>query len=923
MTSPKKTWRGAFKSRDKCPWPGPRPLREDDAALLIGRTEDRRAFQRIMRDNRLVLFHGASGVGKSSILQAGLIPDLELAGYTVYSTDEWGGVQVGDLRGFIAERLGLPGDASEGFERTDRESVVLILDQFEELIRYSPAQATAVFDLVIDLNRTMATKIVISFRSEYLHYFSDLEANVVNFSTAPFHLREVAPEAAEQIVLAGNRGDSTALDPDSAARIADDVATSWRDASEAAAADAVDDDPFSRVGLLHLQAFLYALHFADDRQPGAGEDRQPITQDAVDKAIKPREQATKDHKPDPSRPFLEALEHAVTVKLRHCREAADDVGKHLAPDVDKNPDAAADAIDPFLRDGTEWAVQRTVRHLSSAGYKLIRQAEELSELALGTDRDALVRGIALADGHPSDRQLESLFNTIADKASLGRRIREHGEDHDGDNEPGSDGRSDGGPIEFLSETRRSLATAADAASAETTGTPWCDRIERSDASSDADPPPGVTAGPMMDLAPADVLIEEYRRFVLGLVWLEQSSLIRITTVQGSGAMVSLIHDGFGSALRRWAKEYEAASKGPLSAIAAPSGADFGWRGPPAELGEEPRSADVGGEPGHTVLANLVWRGGRIRADLERVVFVNCDFRGLLLDGCRLTGVNFVNCLLDGAIFSDCVLTGELNIDEPDVWSENEPEFVIEAPADVVAGHAALRGMEHAENAFLSPLPGGPAMPYLPSRHGNGRDQLRRAGSETVERGRLAAPLANGGVAIHGGRISSLVIRRCQVADDSAWRLRHTVGSGLDIVELEDQPAEFRIDGSALRNISISSVVGSAGRIALDCRGSLLSGLWISPDLSGEVTVRNSTIVHAWNASPADGDERGVNVVVLDDSEYHGLIDASPAPGTTPLGPGSQSLAFADLDKPELLGRLRQMDYRRDPADTARLLRGEE
>jgi WD40 repeat protein len=55
------------------------PLNEDTAALLVGREYDVAQLAGLLdeRDTRLVLVHGAAGVGKASLLRAGLVPYLE------------------------------------------------------------------------------------------------------------------------------------------------------------------------------------------------------------------------------------------------------------------------------------------------------------------------------------------------------------------------------------------------------------------------------------------------------------------------------------------------------------------------------------------------------------------------------------------------------------------------------------------------------------------------------------------------------------------------------------------------------------------------------------------------------------------------------------------------------------------------------
>ena len=87
-------WRRKLRASDDCPWPGPKPF--DDATspdLLVGRDEDSRIFLREVAEpsHRLIFLTGDSGVGKSSLLTARLIPDLEDAGFKVAVCRDWGG----------------------------------------------------------------------------------------------------------------------------------------------------------------------------------------------------------------------------------------------------------------------------------------------------------------------------------------------------------------------------------------------------------------------------------------------------------------------------------------------------------------------------------------------------------------------------------------------------------------------------------------------------------------------------------------------------------------------------------------------------------------------------------------------------------------------------------------------------------------
>ena len=71
------------------PWVGLRPFGRDDEARFFGRSIETRAVAALWREHRLTLLIGDSGVGKTSLLHAGVVPFLANSGVRV--------VPVGDL----------------------------------------------------------------------------------------------------------------------------------------------------------------------------------------------------------------------------------------------------------------------------------------------------------------------------------------------------------------------------------------------------------------------------------------------------------------------------------------------------------------------------------------------------------------------------------------------------------------------------------------------------------------------------------------------------------------------------------------------------------------------------------------------------------------------------------------------------------
>ena len=135
------------------PYPGLRPFETQESHLFFGRDQQVAELVSRLERNRFVAVVGVSGSGKSSLVRAGLIPALE----RVHLSDagrRWRMV-VTRPAGAPFERLaedlvnaGLDASAlaesSHGLIEAARhlpadESLLVVVDQFEELFRYKEA----------------------------------------------------------------------------------------------------------------------------------------------------------------------------------------------------------------------------------------------------------------------------------------------------------------------------------------------------------------------------------------------------------------------------------------------------------------------------------------------------------------------------------------------------------------------------------------------------------------------------------------------------------------------------------------------------------------------------------------------------------------------------------------------------------------
>jgi hypothetical protein len=143
-----------------CPYVGLQPYTEADRDYFFGRERDQRIIASNLYAAPLTILYGASGVGKSSVLLAGVVPDLSSAPRTaVVVFREWQGVLFLDglksrcLESVAAARqkplahgeidATLPFDdflhaAGQAFGG----SILILFDQFEEYFLYHPESET-------------------------------------------------------------------------------------------------------------------------------------------------------------------------------------------------------------------------------------------------------------------------------------------------------------------------------------------------------------------------------------------------------------------------------------------------------------------------------------------------------------------------------------------------------------------------------------------------------------------------------------------------------------------------------------------------------------------------------------------------------------------------------------------------------------
>jgi hypothetical protein len=143
---PEPTLAGASNLSADQPWPGLASFGVGDAAYFHGREIEALELFRLIKRGTLTLLFGKSGLGKSSLLNAGLFPLLLDSGFTPlyvrFDHSEAAAPLAGQLQAAVAPLLRQAEEATlwECFHRrqeTDNEETrvvpVILLDQFEEI----------------------------------------------------------------------------------------------------------------------------------------------------------------------------------------------------------------------------------------------------------------------------------------------------------------------------------------------------------------------------------------------------------------------------------------------------------------------------------------------------------------------------------------------------------------------------------------------------------------------------------------------------------------------------------------------------------------------------------------------------------------------------------------------------------------------
>ena len=240
-------------------YPGVRSFTRHDGALFFGRKNDEERLYKLIRLEKLVMLYGRSGYGKSSLLQAAILPRLEketdfipitvrFYGYdkgtgkspdplerTVMAIEKWSTgfvshpIDGGEWLDMLVPRENsLWYHAKKAQAATGKKQFVLIFDQFEEIFSYPEAQILQfkaqladllfvqipqnfrnVFDSGNQLNDTaterffddVEVRALFSIRSDFMHLMNRLKDFLPQILRHSYELDALNVEQAKEAIV--------------------------------------------------------------------------------------------------------------------------------------------------------------------------------------------------------------------------------------------------------------------------------------------------------------------------------------------------------------------------------------------------------------------------------------------------------------------------------------------------------------------------------------------------------------------------------------------------------------------------------------------------------------------------------------------------------------------------------------------------
>jgi len=579
-----------------CPWPGAKPYEIEQGRFFFGREREILEVRRRVERERLSVLAGPSGVGKTSLIRAGIVRDL-LRSRARAESDEskiqmppilllrgWGATAADTAEDLLLSSLH---KAVQDLQRVANEvedkslqhllfsdyrtlsgalrgetfyeqvrslcraggGLVLVLDQFEELLRAGADLKEGVIKAIIKVHRfEPRARLLLSLRQEFMHELRDLESFEQGLLNRTFYLSPMREPAVREAIL--KAGQAAGIDVTERAA---DTLLGW--IKEVRHTQPID--------LLSLQVILREIfNFALERGSTEGKGKKTVVIDVP---------TLEEYRSGQSLESLvgEALERWIARSL-------------TTLDFDQPSDLLDWAMTPppaTLRATVVRVGAQIAPYLSSGGYKTAQEETSLMFRALHSDLGRL-QSDALRDVS----HLLSLRGIPLREAIKSLAFSEEYSESTGENLSGIARRDKWSPA----RTAEYLAMA---------------------------------------------FSEVLRR-------LRKGNILKPLKVEGT-TVWELVHDRVGDPFLKWAEKQLGGWEDAVHRVVAARGEDV----------------IITSNQCHQVIQSVCWRGCWIQpvggAVLEEVVFRECDLRGTIFSNCVFKGGKFENCILDGVLFLDC------------------------------------------------------------------------------------------------------------------------------------------------------------------------------------------------------------------------------------------------------------------------------
>lgn len=182
---------GPVEEQIACPYPGMVPFSAADAERFFGREQEIRDLRHKLRHQDFLLVIGPSGSGKSSLVFAGLVPEQQRQ-----DRDHWliramrpGATPCNALKATLGDLINLQDDLPT-FQQSSQSTLLLIVDQFEEIFVQAPRSEQDAFIILLKaLRQVKGCKLVLTLRADF---FPDL-MNSDLWPVDPSQREEIAP----------------------------------------------------------------------------------------------------------------------------------------------------------------------------------------------------------------------------------------------------------------------------------------------------------------------------------------------------------------------------------------------------------------------------------------------------------------------------------------------------------------------------------------------------------------------------------------------------------------------------------------------------------------------------------------------------------------------------------------------------------